>query len=102
MELGKYAKLIRSKNAGAFHLTFDIMFDNEKNYRKVVDSNIINKKFLHTLYSIPEEKILLFEFPAAHAIKFTLPRPYYQGDLHDTDCFGGQQFGPLVKIEIPD
>ena len=101
MELGKYAKLIRSKNAGPFHLTFDIMFDNEESYRTVSDSGVINKKLLSELYSLPEEDILLFDFPAAWAIKFTIPRPYIQGDLHDTDCFGGQFYGPLVKMDVP-
>ncbi len=102
MELGKYAKLIRSKNASPFHLTFDIMFESEENYRKVSQSGVINKAALSKLYSLPESDILLFDFPAAYAIKFTIPRPYPQGDLHDTDCFGGQQYGPLVTLEIPE
>ena len=36
--LGELAKLIRSKNAGPFNLTFDVMFDEEDTYRHVVDS----------------------------------------------------------------
>ena len=102
MELGKYAKLIRSKNAGPFHLTFDIMFDSEKNYHKVSNSGVITKKLISGLFSLPEEQVDLYDFPAAWAIKFTIPRPYIQGDLHDTDCFGGQQYGPLVKLEVPE
>ena len=36
--LGELARLIRSKNAGAFTLTFDIMFETEDAYRKVLAS----------------------------------------------------------------
>ena len=32
--LGDLATLIRSKNAGPFILTFDIMFDDEASYRR--------------------------------------------------------------------
>ena len=37
-KLSKLAKLIRSKNAGPFELTIDIMFDNEANYLRVKNS----------------------------------------------------------------
>ena len=36
MKLWELAGLIRSKNAGPFQLTFDIMFDSEEKYRRVV------------------------------------------------------------------
>ena len=30
-----------------------------------------------------------------------IPRPVIPGDIDDTDVFGGQQYGPLVDLEIP-
>ena len=42
--LGELARLIRSKNAGAFTLTFDIMFETEDAYRKVLASKVLTKK----------------------------------------------------------
>ena len=37
----------------------------------------------------------------ACAIKASIPRPYFQGDLLDSDGHGGQQYAPLMDIEIP-
>ena len=37
----------------------------------------------------------------AQAIKASIPRPTFQGELYDTDSHGGQAFGPLVNLEIP-
>src|ERR1700758_5087751 len=42
MILADIAKLIRSKNAGPFTLTFDIMFADLVSYRRVKDSGALN------------------------------------------------------------
>ncbi|HEX7126722.1 MAG TPA: DUF4387 domain-containing protein [Thermodesulfobacteriota bacterium] len=93
-------RLIRSKNAGAFQLTFDIMFDDEQTYRRVRDANVITKPLIRSLYGTPEEDILIVNYDAAQAIKITIPRPVSCGDLGERDIFGGQQYAPLMDIEI--
>ncbi len=30
----------------------------------------------------------------------TIPRPAISGDSNDSDVFGGQQYGPLVTLEV--
>ena len=99
--LGELAKLIRSKNAGPFNLTFDIMFENEASYRAVAASGVLTKASFAALYDVPEEDVLLVHHDAARAIKISIPRPIFQGELADADTYGGQQFGPLVHIEVP-
>jgi hypothetical protein len=100
--LGELAKLIRSKNAGPFNLTFDIMFEEEDTYRRVISSNTVTKEIFSRIYNIPLEKILLVHHDAARAIKISIPRPFSSANLEDSDCYGGQQFGPLVDLVIPD
>ena len=39
--------------------------------------------------------------PHALAIKATIARPYVQGDPRDSDSHGGQQYAPLMDIDIP-
>ena len=95
-------KLIRSKNAGPFSLTFDFMFDNPENYRRVRDSGVINRELFSRLYGTPVEDVEIYSVDAARGIKATIPRPVTQGDLKETDQFGGQQWCPLLEIEIPD
>jgi hypothetical protein len=100
--LGDLAKLIRSKNAGPFTLTFDVMFEDEATYRRVVASRVLTRDRFAGIYKVPVEKVLLFEHDAARAIKISIPRPYVQCDLDDGDAYGGQQHAPLVTLEIPD
>ncbi len=101
-KLGDVARLIRSKNAGPFILTFDIMFDGEENYRKVIDAQVLTKSRFASIYHVAEKDIALFEHDAAMAIKISIPRPYVQCDIDDGDVYGGQQHGPLVDLELPD
>lgn len=100
--LGELAKLIRSKNAGAFMLTFDVMFDAEETYRRVLKSGVLTKAVFAELYRIPEEEVMFFEHDAARAIKISIPRPAIQGDRDDGDMYGGQQHAPLVTLRMPD
>jgi hypothetical protein len=101
-KLGDLARLIRSKNAGPFHLTFDIMFDDEPTYRRVIQAQVLTKASFASLYRVPETEVLFFEHDAAKAIKITIPRPYVQCDPEDGDAYGGQQHGPLVELDMPD
>ena len=95
-------QLIRCKNAGPFALTFDFMFDHFEDYKRVLDSGVINRELFSRIYSTPLEDVEIYSVDAARGIKVTIPRPITQGDLEDSDTYGCQFFGPLVDIEIPD
>jgi hypothetical protein len=49
--LGDVAKLVRSKNAGPFWLTIDIMFDDVEVYRRARDADIVNRTAIARLYN---------------------------------------------------
>jgi hypothetical protein len=100
MKLCDIAKLIRSKNAGPFMLTIDILFEDEKSYQQIKRSKRLNPKLISNIYGVPENKIKLFECDDAYAIKISFPRLVSSGDIGDNDVFGGQQHGPLVYLEI--
>lgn len=100
VKLGDIAKLIRSKNAGAFWLTFDIMFDDDESYRRVLESNAITPEIFAKIYKVPLDDIIFVHHDAARAIKISIPRPIFQGEIEDADLYGGQQYGPLVEIEV--
>jgi hypothetical protein len=101
-KLGDLARLIRSKNAGSFTLTFDVMFETDEVYRKVCASKVLTRESFAKLYRVSENEVLFFEHDAAKAIKISIPRPAIQGSREDGDIYGGQQHGPLVDLEIPD
>ncbi|MBI3045260.1 MAG: DUF4387 domain-containing protein [Betaproteobacteria bacterium] len=99
--LARLAKLIRSKNAGPFELTFDIMFDDAAMYRRVKESGALTRDAVAKRYGLPPDRVKFFFCDNALAIKASIPRPVFQGDLLDADGHGGQQYAPLMDIEIP-
>lgn len=102
MKLWQVSKLIRSKNSGPFELTFDVIFKNREIYEKVRDAKLINAGWFARVYRLTPEVVAVINYDAANAIKVTIPRPVISGDVDDTDVFGGQQYGPLVDLEVPD
>ncbi len=92
--------LIRSKNAGPFVLTFDVMFSSKENYERAKRSPPLTKGVLAAIYRQREEDITLVYHDHALAIKASMPRPIFQGELQDGDCYGGQQYVPLLELEV--
>jgi hypothetical protein len=99
-QLAEFASLIRSKNAGPFQLTIDIMFDEQAVYERVKASGRLSQAKVAEFYGLAPEKVLFFFCDNALAVKASIPRPSIQGDLGDTDNHAGQQYAPLMDIEI--
>jgi hypothetical protein len=99
-KLGELARLIRSKNAGPFELTFDIMFDDALLFERVRASGALSREVVAALYRLPPEQVKFFVVPSALAFKASIPRPRFQSDVLDSDNHGGQQYAPLIDIEI--
>jgi hypothetical protein len=96
------AKVIRSKNAGPFELTFDIVFKSKEDFEAVKATGVITKELIAALYNLPAEQVLTFVYyDAANAIKATIPRRRAQGSIGETDMHGAQQHVPLMNIMIP-
>jgi hypothetical protein len=99
-KLSELAKLVRSKNAGPFWLTIDVMFDDRKTYEAVRDQKVLTKELVCRVYGQPPEHVLVFEHDAALAIKVSMPRPHSSGSPADTDVFGGQQYAPILDLPV--
>ncbi len=94
--------LIRSKNAGPFVLTFDLMFRDEEKYLRVKKAQPVDAMLMARLYGVAPEAITVVYHDNARAIKVSMPRPVFQCDLGDSDCYGGQQYVPLLSIPVPE
>ena len=99
-ELWEYTKLIRSKNAGPFELTFDIMFKERSGYDLVLQSGKLSARSVADLYRLPEKEVRFFAIEQILALKLSIPRKIFSGDVADTDVYGGQFHGPLVRMRI--
>ncbi len=101
MKLAEISNLIRSKNAGPFVLTFDVMFARREDYERVRGSGVLSANSFARLFDLPADHVRFFDCENALAMKFSIPRPVIQGEIGDSDMHGGQQFAPLMDLEIP-
>lgn len=95
------ASVIRSKNAGPFELTFDIIFKDFSVYERVKKARAITKDMFAALYEIPVSDILnLVYFDPAKAVKITIIRPIASGNRGESDVYGAQQHAPLLNMSL--
>ena len=99
-KLKDIARACKSKNAGPFEITFDIMFDNLDTFNKVRASGAITPQLIAGLYGVPVAQVQFTEYPPALAYKATIPRRIPSGAIGDTDIYGAQQHAPLLDIDI--
>lgn len=101
MKLKDIAAVIRSKNAGPYELTLDVIFTDEAVFQKVCQKKIIHSAVIAKLYKIPETDVLsIVEFPPAMAVKATIVRPLASGAVGERDVYGAQQHVPLMELEL--
>ena len=95
------AKACKSKNAGPFELTLDVVFDERSMYERVRATRVLGPALFARLYNVRPEDVIFTEYPAGNAFKATIPRLVPSGDIGDTDVYGAQQHAPLLDVEIP-
>ena len=102
MKLVDLATIIRSKNAGVDHITFDVICRDRANFERVRDSGVLNRGTVARLFGVDEGRVTDFVvFEPANAIKFTIRRLRPSGSMGESDLFGAQQYAPLFDVEIP-
>ncbi|MBI5068273.1 MAG: DUF4387 domain-containing protein [Deltaproteobacteria bacterium] len=102
VRLREVAQVIRSKNAGPYELTLDVMFPTEQLYARIRDAGVFSARAMAALYRVPEASILkVVHYDPARAVKVTMVRPLVSGAVGETDVYGAQQHAPLLDLEIP-
>jgi hypothetical protein len=95
------ATVIRSKNAGPYLLTFDVLLRDRDAYRRVMGSEAFTRSRIAALFDVPPEDVLeVVGFEPANAIRTTPDQPVVFGSLSDTDVYGAQQHIPLLGLEV--
>ena len=96
------AQVIRSKNAGPYEITLDVMFTDPAVYAHVRDSGVLTRRRITELYRIDDTDITYCDFfEPALAFKATIIRRGDQGGVGERDTFGAQQHAPLLDLPIP-
>lgn len=95
------AQVCKSKNAGPFELTIDVVFADRAMFDRVQATGVLGPDLFAGLYNVPASTVLFTPYPAGNAFKATLPRLVSSGNVGDTDVYGAQQHAPLLDVEIP-
>ncbi|KPC60229.1 DUF4387 domain-containing protein [Streptomyces chattanoogensis] len=100
--LTELADVIRSKNAGPYEITIDIIFTAQDQYDLVKRQRAINRDMVAELYRMPVDDVSepIFYDPA-RAVKINLRRPLVSGNVGERDVYGAQQHGPLLTVRLP-
>ncbi len=97
--LGEIARIVRSKNAGPFILTLDIVLPSLKCLREVAQQLTVER--IASAYGVKPDDILGVKiYEPALAIKINIRRRVPAGEPGDTDVYGAQQHVPLLNIEV--
>lgn len=95
------ADVIRSKNAGPFELTLDVIFKDVDTFNRVKKDEVFTASMIARLYGAPEEDVLsIIHYEPARAIKITLKRSIPSGSVGDRDVYGAQQHAPLLDMPV--
>lgn len=96
------ARTIRSKNAGSFMITFEIIFADRDIYERVKHTGAISRQAIACVYGVPEDLILDFSFyDPGMGIKANLRRISPSGGPGETDVYGCQYYAPLFSLQVP-
>ena len=95
-----FIALIRSKNAGPFWMTIDIMMKDEEAYQRVKRSKAVTRELIARMYSQDIAQVIVVEHDAARTIKVSIPRKFSAGSPEDSDSHGAQQYAPLLDLAI--
>jgi hypothetical protein len=103
MKLQKLARTIRSKNAGSFLITVEIIFDRKDYYESIKENNLITVDTIASAYQVPSEEIIDFVYyDPGLGIKANFKRIIPSGGPFESDVYGCQQYAPLLDLEVPD
>jgi hypothetical protein len=95
------AAVVRSKNAGPFTLTIDLVFSDLDAFRRVQASPALSPPRVAALYGVAVDGVRILPFERTLTIKVTMPRPgSSSGAPGDRDVYGSQQHFPLADLEI--
>lgn len=95
------AQVCKSKNAGPFEVTIDVVFADKAMFERVKATGVLSAELVGRLYQVAPEDVTFTVYDAGLAFKATVPRRIPAGDIGDTDVYGAQQHAPMLDVEIP-
>jgi hypothetical protein len=100
MKLYDLAFVCRSKNAGPFQFTIDLMFQDAETWRRVLNAPLFRPETIAAAYQTDPAQVKIKPFERILTIKVVIPRACSSGAPEDRDVYGSQQHFPLGNLDI--
>ncbi|MFG1926915.1 DUF4387 domain-containing protein [Cryptosporangium sp. NPDC048952] len=89
---------VRSKVAGPFWVTIDLMFDGQENYDRYATA--LSAETIGAVYGVDPGSVLLYPVADLRVLKISYPRRSPQGGVEERDLHSGQQYTYLLNLEL--
>lgn len=99
-KVSEVCRHVRSKVAGPFWITVDLMFDSRENFERYSDSPALSADSIASIYRVDPATVSLFPIPTLKVLKISYPRPVPQGSVEERDLHSGQQYAYLLDLEL--
>lgn len=100
--LAEFTRMIRSRNAGSFVVSIDVIFRNQDSYRCALENNVFDPVRIAGLYHLEPSAVHVIPHEITWGIKITMPRQKPSGALTDSDIDSAQSYVPLLALTILD
>ncbi len=91
---------VRSKVAGPFWVTVDLMFDSQENYDRYVQSQALSADSIGQIYGVDPTAVRHYPVPTLQVLKISYPRQSSQGGVEERDLHSGQQYTYILDLEL--
>jgi hypothetical protein len=98
--LKEVCRYVRSKNAGPFWVTVDLFFDSADSYAEFHRDPAISADNIAVIYGVDKTHVKRFEVKSLNMVKISYPRTSPQGGVVERDMHSGQQFVPLLELQL--
>ena len=96
------APVIRTKDAGAGILTYDILFKTEADYRAALASGLFDIASMARLMdNDPDSWVGCSQLDACWGMKLAVNRVITSGDPGDRDVLGAEEQVPIEQLSVP-
>ncbi|MFV3075262.1 DUF4387 domain-containing protein [Niveispirillum fermenti] len=91
---------IRSKVAGPFWVTIDLMFDSKESFEKYSNDPALSATSIAGVYRIDPASVSHYPVPNLNVLKISYPRRGSQGGVEERDLHSGQQYVYILDLEL--
>ena len=99
-KVSEVCRNVRSKNAGPYWITADLFFADRDGFEAYAASPALASEAIGRLFGVDPDAVKRFAVPNLLVVKLSYPRAKPQGGAVERDMHGGQQYIPLLDIEL--